>query len=60
MPLYRRYFLDPAGRIASIEEFSPRGDVEAVRIRPDAGAQAAPAAGSVPPALPSWLVSSIT
>ena len=32
MPDYRLYFIDPEGAIDSVEEFSARDDVEAVRI----------------------------
>jgi hypothetical protein len=35
MPYYRLYFIDPAGSIDSVEEFSARDDVEAVRISRD-------------------------
>ena len=39
MPYYRLYFIDPDGAIDSVEEFSARDDVEAVRIsRDSAGA----------------------
>jgi hypothetical protein len=36
MPYYRLYFIDPDGAIDSVEEFSARDDVEAVRISRDA------------------------
>ncbi|HEX8525716.1 hypothetical protein [Allosphingosinicella sp.] len=36
MPSYRLYFIDPDGAIDSVEEFSARDDVEAVRISRDA------------------------
>ena len=36
MPYYRLYFMDGAGSIDSVEEFSARDDVEAVRISRDA------------------------
>lgn len=32
MPYYRLYFMDGAGSIDSVEEFSARDDMEAVRI----------------------------
>ena len=32
MPWYRLYFMDPGGSIDSVEEFSARDDLEAVRI----------------------------
>ena len=35
MPYYRLYFIDPEGSIDSVEEFSARDDVEAVRISRD-------------------------
>ncbi|HEY0014109.1 MAG TPA: hypothetical protein VGB79_14805 [Allosphingosinicella sp.] len=35
MPYYRLYFIDPAGSIDSVEEFSARDDVEAVQISRD-------------------------
>ena len=35
MPYYRLYFIDPEGAIDSVEEFSARDDVEAVRISRD-------------------------
>lgn len=35
MPYYRLYFIDPEGAIDSVEEFSARDDVEAVRITRD-------------------------
>jgi hypothetical protein len=35
MPYYRLYFIDPDGAIDSVEEFSARDDVEAVRISRD-------------------------
>jgi hypothetical protein len=35
MPYYRLYFIDSAGSIDSVEEFSARDDVEAVRISRD-------------------------
>jgi len=35
MPYYRLYFIDPHGSIDSVEEFSARDDVEAVRISRD-------------------------
>ena len=42
MPWYRLYFIDPHGSIDSVEEFSARDDVEAVRLsRDSAGAQPA-------------------
>ena len=42
MPYYRLYFIDPDGAIDSVEEFSARDDVEAVRIsRDSSGARAA-------------------
>jgi hypothetical protein len=39
MPHYRLYFLDPEGSIASVEEFSARDDVEAVRLSRDGAAK---------------------
>ena len=38
MPHYRLYFIDAAGSIASVEEFSARDDVEAIRLTRDSGA----------------------
>ena len=38
MPHYRLYFLDSEGSIASVEEFSARDDVEAIRLTRDSGA----------------------
>jgi hypothetical protein len=35
MPYYRLYFIDTGGSIDSVEEFSARDDVEAVRISRD-------------------------
>jgi hypothetical protein len=35
MPHYRLYFMDPDGAIASVDEFSARDDVEAIRITRD-------------------------
>jgi len=35
MPYYRLYFIDPEGAIDSVEEFSARDDVEAVRLSRD-------------------------
>lgn len=35
MPHYRLYFIDMGGAIDSVEEFSARDDVEAVRISRD-------------------------
>ena len=35
MPYYRLYFIDAEGSIDSVEEFSARDDVEAVRISRD-------------------------
>jgi hypothetical protein len=35
MPSYRLYFIDQDGAIDSVEEFSARDDVEAVRISRD-------------------------
>jgi hypothetical protein len=35
MPDYRLYFIDPAGSIDSVEEFSASDDVEALRISRD-------------------------
>jgi hypothetical protein len=35
MPHYRLYFMDAQGSIDSVEEFSARDDVEAVRISRD-------------------------
>jgi len=35
MPYYRLYFMDTEGAIDSVEEFSARDDVEAVRISHD-------------------------
>jgi hypothetical protein len=35
MPYYRLYFIDSDGAIDSVEEFSARDDVEAVRISRD-------------------------
>ena len=35
MPYYRLYFIDADGSIDSVEEFSARDDVEAVRISRD-------------------------
>jgi hypothetical protein len=35
MPYYRLYFIDPEGSIDSVEEFSARDDLEAVRISRD-------------------------
>jgi hypothetical protein len=37
MPHYRLYYLDAGGSIASVEEFSARDDVEAVRVTRDSG-----------------------
>jgi hypothetical protein len=39
MPHYRLYYIDGAGSIASVEEFSARDDVEAVRVTRDGGAK---------------------
>ena len=41
MPYYRLYFIDTDGAIDSVEEFSARDDVEAVRISRES-AQARP------------------
>lgn len=38
MPWYRLYFVNPDGAIDSVEEFSARDDVEAVRLSRDAAA----------------------
>ena len=38
MPHYRLYFIDSGGSIASVEEFSARDDVEAIRLTRDAPA----------------------
>ena len=38
MPHYRLYYIDGGGRIANVEEFSARDDVEAVRLSRDDGA----------------------
>ena len=35
MPYYRLYFIGPDGSIDSVEEFSARDDIEAVRISRD-------------------------
>ena len=35
MPHYRLYYIDGGGSIASVEEFSARDDVEAVRVTHD-------------------------
>lgn len=39
MPYYRLYFIDPEGAIDSVEEFSARDDVEAVRVSRDSARQ---------------------
>jgi hypothetical protein len=36
VPYYRLYFIDAQGAIDSVEEFSARDDVEAVRLSRDA------------------------
>ena len=41
MPHYRLYQIDGAGSIASVEEFSARDDVEAVRVTRDGSHRAA-------------------
>ena len=38
MPHYRLYFMDAGGSIASVEEFSARDDVEAIRVTRDSAA----------------------
>lgn len=41
MPHYRLYYIDGAGSIASVEEFSARDDVEAVRVTRDGSGKGA-------------------